>query len=189
MLPCFYSEIGARSGMGGWKRVGYDVVYYKSGELSPWTGDPNPNSNSNPNPSPWTGKYYYALSFKMKFDRLDDICYLAYGIPYTYTDLNRDLETLEKEGSRAKYIRKETLCASVGGQYVQLLTITATDSELATQKVEKNEHGRATACEKALGENSDKTHERQMVFISARVHPGEANASWMMKGVLLTLNS
>lgn len=32
--------------------------------------------------------------------------------------------------------------------------------------------------------SASKMSSRKGVFISARVHPGETNASWMMKGVL-----
>lgn len=32
--------------------------------------------------------------------------------------------------------------------------------------------------------NSAKAQAKKGIFISARVHPGESNASWMMKGVI-----
>lgn len=32
--------------------------------------------------------------------------------------------------------------------------------------------------------NIDQKRPKQIVFITARVHPGESNASWMMKGIL-----
>lgn len=61
---------------------------------------------------------------------------------------------------RSALIRRETLCHSYGGNPVDLLSVTDFSSpagEVAARKV---------------------------VVISARVHPGESNASWMMHGLL-----
>jgi hypothetical protein len=36
-------------------------------------------------------------------------------------------------------------------------------------------------------ENSSPSHytpEKQVIFLTSRVHPGESNASWMMKGLM-----
>ena len=55
------------------------------------------------------------------------------------------------------YYRLDTLCQTLGGNPVPLLTVTR----------------RADAAEVCR---------RPIVLMSARVHPGETNASWMMHG-------
>lgn len=54
---------------------------------------------------------------------------------------------------------RNTLCRTIAGNKCEYLTITSRD-------------------------NVDKKSERRGVMFSARVHPGETNASWMMKGLI-----
>ncbi|KAG1688939.1 Cytosolic carboxypeptidase 1 [Nymphon striatum] len=58
------------------------------------------------------------------------------------------------------YFLKQKLCDSLGANSVDLLTITAkVDSDIPLQ-------------------------ERKYIFLTARVHPGETNASWTLKGTI-----
>jgi len=148
MLPVFYSERAAREKHQGWRRAGYDVVYYKTSEANPRSGKPN-----------------YAISFKLRFEHPDDVCYLAYCVPYTHSDYVADLATTMADPSRRKFLQKEVMCKTLGGKTVDLLTITAPEGHRGEEK--------AVAMD-----------DRQICFMSARVHPGESNASWMMRGVL-----
>ena len=54
---------------------------------------------------------------------------------------------------------RNTLCRTIAGNKCEYVTITSRD-------------------------NVDKKAERKGVLLSARVHPGESNASWMMKGLI-----
>ena len=85
----------------------------------------------------------------------------AYCIPYTYTRLWRLIDKIEKH----PHYKYEKLCNSLSGVEVPLLTIT--DFEDKKIPVEK----------------------RKIIVISARVHPGESNGSWMMEGYLKFLLS
>uniref|UniRef100_A0A8C4Q5P4 Peptidase M14 domain-containing protein n=1 Tax=Eptatretus burgeri TaxID=7764 RepID=A0A8C4Q5P4_EPTBU len=63
------------------------------------------------------------------------------------------------------YFRQETLCTSLGGNRCPVLTITAMPRSANHSDVQ-------------LFRN------RPYVFLTARVHPGESNSSWVMHGIL-----
>ncbi|KAI8613263.1 hypothetical protein BC830DRAFT_1170401 [Chytriomyces sp. MP71] len=102
----------------------------------------------------------YTLSFTFRFPRTDDTVYFAHCFPYSYTDLQNDISTLKADPTRAALFRHTILAKSVAGNNIDLLTIT----KPCTSPEELNA--------------------RQGIVLSARVHPGETNASWMMRGVL-----
>ena len=78
---------------------------------------------------------------KFAFNSQDE-CFLAYSVPYSYSDLLHDL-------SRWPW---ESLATTAAGHQVPLLRL-----------------GRQTAARR--------------VCLVARAHPGETNASWVMRGV------
>ncbi|PAA58104.1 hypothetical protein BOX15_Mlig007487g1, partial [Macrostomum lignano] len=112
-------------------------------------------------------KPYYTASFSIAFRHSGDICYLAYYVPYTYSRLMADLRDWRLVASRDASIayHQQWLCQSLGGNRLPLLTVTA-----------------ASASE-------EPRQQRPCVFISGRVHPGEANASWVVRGLVAHLLS
>lgn len=91
-----------------------------------------------------------------------DRVYLAYAVPYSYTDLQRYLCDLPKiQPKLSTFCIPQVLCHTLGDNQCPLLTITA------------------------LGERpAVPIAQRPVVFISGRVHPGETAGSWMVKGLL-----
>ena len=89
-----------------------------------------------------------------------DVVYVAYSHPYTYTDLNRYLRDLETDPTTSKRFRRRPLCETLAGNTVEMLTVTSFTAE------------------------PEAIRRRKGVVISARVHPGESNASWMMEGII-----
>ncbi|KAG8464059.1 hypothetical protein KFE25_000227 [Diacronema lutheri] len=71
------------------------------------------------------------------------------------------IDALQRLPSAASRLRVSSLCSSVGGHDVPLLTITD-----------------------FAGASEAELRERKVVVVTARVHPGETNASWMMHGVI-----
>eukprot|EP00730_Choanoeca_flexa_P006910 TRINITY_DN12248_c0_g1_i1.p1 TRINITY_DN12248_c0_g1~~TRINITY_DN12248_c0_g1_i1.p1 ORF type:complete len:1041 (+),score=140.24 TRINITY_DN12248_c0_g1_i1:85-3207(+) len=105
-------------------------------------------------------RFYYTLRFSWtaRFD--DDQVYFAHCYPYTYTDLQDYLTELLARPDSDSIVRLRTLCQTLAGNNCDLLTVTnygVSQAEMASRKG---------------------------VVISARVHPGETNASWMMKGFI-----
>ena len=113
----------------------------------------------------WSNQTFYSLSFRYKFQYDDDTVYFAYCIPYTYSDLLQDLNDIEMDEERKNFCQRKTLCKTISGQDCEMLTIT----------------------QKGDIKDLKKTEKKKAVVLSARVHPGETVASWMMRGILFFL--
>ena len=101
---------------------------------------------------------YNTAEFTITFRHEADVCYIAYHFPYTYTSLQCHMAQWAKLAKpRRIYWRTDKLCQSLAANPITLLTITALGS-------------------------SEEIDRRDLVFLSSRVHPGEANSSWMMHG-------
>ncbi|XP_061594196.1 cytosolic carboxypeptidase 6 [Cololabis saira] len=99
----------------------------------------------------------YVMSFAFCFDREDDIYQFAYCYPYTYSRLQHYLATLERKN--LPYLQREQLGLSVQQRRLDLLTITNSDYVCPER-------------------------EKKLVFLTARVHPGESPASFVCQGVI-----
>jgi hypothetical protein len=104
---------------------------------------------------------YYTLTFTHTFAHSNDICYFSMCYPYTYTDLNHYLYSLQCSPQKAPRMKREVLCKTLAGNNCDLLTITE------------------PGCK-----SSELVNKRLGVVITARVHPGESNASYIMHGII-----
>ncbi|XP_055580180.1 cytosolic carboxypeptidase 6 isoform X5 [Falco cherrug] len=98
----------------------------------------------------------YVMSFAFCFDREDDTYQFAYCYPYTYTRLQHYLDSLQRRNM--DYFCRESLGLSVKRQ-LDLLTITSPA-------------------------NLRPGAEQKVVFITARVHPGETPSSFVCQGII-----
>uniref|UniRef100_A0A3Q0R930 Cytosolic carboxypeptidase 1 n=1 Tax=Amphilophus citrinellus TaxID=61819 RepID=A0A3Q0R930_AMPCI len=154
MQVLMYSVQEAIIGRPRWVRTGTDICYYK-----------NHFARSSIAAGGQKGKSYFTLTFSTTFSHKDDVCYFAYHYPYTYSTLKMHLAKLEALRTPQIYLRQDVLCETLGGNTCPLLTITAMPES------NSNDH----ICQ---------FRNRPLIFLSARVHPGETNASWVMKGTL-----
>ncbi|XP_058492634.1 cytosolic carboxypeptidase 1 [Solea solea] len=154
MQVLMYSVQEAISGRPRWVRTGADICYYK-----------NHFARSSVAAGGQKGKSYYSMTFSTSFSHKDDVCYFAYHYPYTYSTLKMHLSKLDDLRTPQIYLRQDVLCETLGGNSCPLLTITAMPES------NSNDH----ICQ---------FRNRPIIFLSARVHPGETNASWVMKGTL-----
>ncbi|XP_064032492.1 cytosolic carboxypeptidase 1 isoform X3 [Pogoniulus pusillus] len=160
MQPLMYSVQEALNSRPCWTRVGTDICYYK-----------NHFSRSSVAAGGQKGKSYYTITFTVIFQHKDDVCYFAYHYPYTYSTLKMHLQKLESlHNPQQIYFRQDVLCETLAGNSCPIVTITAMP--------ESNYY-----------EHICHFRNRPYVFLSARVHPGETNASWVMKGTLEYLMS
>ncbi|KAL3092895.1 hypothetical protein niasHT_020278 [Heterodera trifolii] len=106
---------------------------------------------------------FFTLRFTIQFPHEADVCYIAYHFPYTYSRLQATLERFfSSSSSHNIYMHRQRLTSTLCSNPVPLLTITAAPLEVKC---------------------------REFVLITARVHPGEANSSWIMHGVISFLLS
>mmetsp|Transcript_20229 Transcript_20229/g.37724 ORF Transcript_20229/g.37724 Transcript_20229/m.37724 type:complete len:558 (+) Transcript_20229:867-2540(+) len=103
-----------------------------------------------------SGGNYFTLAFTVEFESDNDTVYFAHNYPYTVTMLTQHIDLISCKTDR---LTRKTLCQTEGGNIVELLTITSL-SEVESLKSRKG------------------------VVLMSRVHPGESNSSWMMKGII-----
>uniref|UniRef100_G3TZ89 Cytosolic carboxypeptidase 2 n=1 Tax=Loxodonta africana TaxID=9785 RepID=G3TZ89_LOXAF len=103
---------------------------------------------------------FYCLTWTIQFPHDQDTCFFAHFYPYTYTDLQCYLLSVANNPVQSQFCKLRALCRSLAGNTVYLLTIT-----------NPSQSPQEAAAKKA-------------VVFSARVHPGESNGSWIMKGFL-----
>ncbi|CAB1322696.1 unnamed protein product [Coregonus sp. 'balchen'] len=139
-LPLLYSEEEARVQGVGWHRVGQQVSYQRNGRQH-------------------ANQPCYSLSWTFCFPYDQDTCYLAHCYPYTYSNLWAHLSEIERDPRRSRFCKVRTLCRSLAGNLVPVLTVTNPSHR------------------------EDRSH-KPAVVLTARIHPGETNSSWVMKGVL-----
>ncbi|XP_059144845.1 cytosolic carboxypeptidase 2-like isoform X5 [Physella acuta] len=152
MKPVMYSEKEAALNKVGWIRAGNDIKYYKNNlRYETSKGD----------------RYFYSMTWTIKFKHNHDTVYFSHCYPYTYTDLQNYLLELTNDPIKSRICKQRVLCRTLAGNLVYVLSITS-----ASQNPEDLKHKKA-------------------VVVTSRVHPGESNSSWMMKGFLdfVTSNS
>lgn len=106
-----------------------------------------------------TGGNYYTLTFCITSKHDYDTIYIAHCYPYTYTDLCKYLNKLLSDTKKRNKVRRKTLCQTIAGNPCDYLTIT----NFTPDETMRNRKG---------------------IVVFARVHPGESNSSWMMKGLI-----
>ena len=104
--------------------------------------------------------YFYGLTWSYMFQYSEDTCFFAHCYPYTYSDLQDYLHSMLSDREKAKFCKHKVLCYTLAGNSVPLITITS--PALSPQDIQT----------------------KRGVVVTARVHPGETNGSWMMKGLL-----
>nr|XP_021189773.1 cytosolic carboxypeptidase 1 isoform X11 [Helicoverpa armigera] len=146
MKPVMYSVKEAVMGRPGWVRAGSDICYYRNSYH--YANQKNHN------------KCYLTVTFNIEFPHTNDVVYIAYHFPFTYSMMMTRIWQWSLQMPSGSYLRAEPLCYSLNNNEVPLLTVSAEDTP------------------------SNPIVDREIVFLTARVHPGESNASWVMDGTL-----
>lgn len=168
LKPVVYSTRMAQEQHIGWRRRGEEIYYFANSFIKHGTKSDSSKRST-----------YHTLTFTLSFDHTDDTYLIAQSYPYTVLDHQRHIQQLltsqlvHSKSSRTPHstlrsreypiIRHSVLCSTMRGRPCDLLTITDFTS------------------------NSMDIQARRAVVLTARVHPGEPQASWIMRGMLLFL--
>ena len=134
---------------------------------------------------------------------------MAHCYPYTFTDLCTDLDHLISDPQRNKHLKREVLCESIAGNACFLITVENNINSLQSDHAKiKSRSGCAVKGEKRCDHsgsvdqscgsscissekeaNCNLLANKKIIIVTARVHPGEPNSSWMMKGFMEFITS
>lgn len=98
------------------------------------------------------------VQFRTRFPYDDDVCYFCHSLPYTYTDLQRNILKW-KHKSPQILVESEVVCQSFCGRDIPYLTITRPNSSIPIAG-------------------------KSCIFLTGRIHPGESNGSFVLHGLL-----
>ncbi|EAS07091.3 zinc carboxypeptidase family protein (macronuclear) [Tetrahymena thermophila SB210] len=143
LCPAVFSQKRMEESGAEWVREGFDIRYYKSNIYRDGFR---------------MSKFYSSLTFSYTFQYNQDTVYFAHSYPYTYSDLQDDLNKIMNDKEKSQHISKKNMCLTLSGNVCDLLTITSTSAK-------------KRGCRKGI-------------VIFARQHPGETGGSYMMKGVI-----
>lgn len=115
-------------------------------------------------------KTFYTLSFTHTFEHEKDQQYFAHCYPYTYSDLQEDLTRIQKDAYTENFFHRGAICRTLAGNRCELLTITSKEKDQVVRK--------------SIVPTQKQANHKKGIIITARVHPGESNSSWMMKGLI-----
>ncbi|RYH29295.1 hypothetical protein EON65_08990 [archaeon] len=149
MKPAVYAESDGGKGEGDWGHDGTDICYYRNGLTNLKVVSSTSKKKKN------IIRTQYSLSFTYTFRRPGTV-YFAHAFPYTYSDLQRFLFSLESNDD----IHRRALCETIAGNVCDVLTITE-------------------RCENVV-----ESKNKPAIILSARIHPGESMSSFMIQGCI-----
>lgn len=133
----------------------------------------------------------YVMSFAFIFDEEEDIYEFAYSFPFSYTSLLFELGYLEFIGSSGQ-VRRQTLCRTPQQRKIEVVTVSSPLLPCPIDGLGVGPSGNPPAIRHPslpTGSCPRVLKQRPVVFITARVHPGETPASFVTQGLLSFLLS
>ena len=149
-----YSKKKSENDRIGWHHTTEDVNYYKNFLYKLNKGKK---------------EFYYTLSFNYTFEFDKDEVFFANCIPFTYTDLTRDLNVYTKnENDKYVFFNRKKLCSTIIGNDVEYFSINTSTIYPNIKKDNSN--------------SVDKIKNGIVLF--ARQHPSETVGSWTLRGAI-----
>ncbi|CAD2217849.1 zinc carboxypeptidase [Angomonas deanei] len=174
----------------GWRRVGESIFYFRNNYKRPprsrldeepaseekslaskkkKKAPPKKSKGATDSKSSTKVVQYFTVSLEIEMPK-EGKCFLCNCYPFNYTTLRQHVSALEKSAA-TNFVKSpltiQSLCTSPGGVPVPLLTITSYYNTM-----------------KKVPYTVEEIRQRPVVLLDARVHPGESNSSWVMKGLL-----
>ncbi|TNV87611.1 hypothetical protein FGO68_gene5364 [Halteria grandinella] len=182
MKPFVYSvKKNDQEGTNNWDRGCDNIEYYKN-NLKTKLRESAPDYEYDESSIPY---YVYedvesqmmfmnTLSFTYTFEYDEDIVFFSYFQPYTHTDLLDYLYSITKKYPtdylKSNY-RVQKLCNTLEGNTCHLITI--------TDNIQNESQSMSLTLPQPPGKEP-----KQVIYLTARVHPGESNSSFMIQGCI-----
>ncbi len=179
MQPVIYSCFDAAKNGQGWVRAGTNISYHNNAYPQKYNGANKEMSNGN-------YLYQYSLRFTIEFKNVNDTVYIAHSYPYTYNDHKQHISNLMKKPNINDIMSISTLCKTMNGEDCDLLVITdfKNTKDIGPITISDTKEESMTSALKKSSTIGQTIKYKPGLFFSARVHPGESPASWMMKGFI-----
>ncbi len=190
MKLSIYSDKKAEVEKKGWHKGGFNIEYYRN-SLFKYVKEQK--------------RLLSSLSFSYEFEYENDTVYFANTIPYTYTDLFKELNELQKNDDKYNFLQRKTLCTTLAGNNLDYISITSNEYY---NNANNNTHTFSNSLEtfnldkpnissnmldnfniknfniNKISKNANNPSSKLGIVLMARVHPGETVSSYMMKGVI-----
>ncbi|KAL4501729.1 hypothetical protein ABPG72_018780 [Tetrahymena utriculariae] len=169
MKPVVFSQQDNKLNGNSWGREGFSITYEKSNVLREGSSI----------------KYYYKLSFSYQFKYTNDTVYFAHCFPYTFSDLQKFTASLLNDPKRKCFISKKLLCYSIAKNKCDIFTITSS-SYFDNENEQKDKENISSFQDvlSPLKRPHQLKDKKKIVFLTARQHPGETPASYMIQGAM-----
>ena len=140
--------------------------------------DDNSNTSQQKNSTSQTPACYTTLTFSYTItDELKGVpIYFAYCFPYTYTNLQQYLLSLSLTPKNKNILRFAVLNKTICGNPLDVIYISNFSNDSAPSS-------------SSSPRDADNNEEKGIVCLTARVHPGESNSSYVIEGVIDALLS
>lgn len=128
------------------------------------------------------------LYFEHGVEQANEKLYFAFTFPYTYSMLQNELEEFDTRHANnlseadSVFYQREVITRSLDGRRIDLLTITAPNGVCESER-----EPLLSGLFPDTKQPSDRPpvfREKEVVFVSARVHPGEVPAQHTFKGIV-----
>jgi hypothetical protein len=126
----------------------------------------------------YTVYFKFSWLFDVPFNQCE--VYFAYAPAYSYADVKMSICRFIERCPEDSFVFKEVLCKSIDGNEVELLTFSQKNNFYETCELEFQD---------ILNGSRTKAAKKQIIFISARVHPGETPSSYLLESFLLFITS
>lgn len=132
------------------------------------------------------------LYFEHSIDADNDKIYFAFTYPYSYTQMqtelnNYDIHQNRMDAAGSIFYTRELLTQSCDGRRLDLLTITSVDGADLSEREPLLPGLFPDTLSAAKSQRPPIFPNKEVIIVSARVHPGEVPAQHTFKGVLSLL--
>lgn len=127
----------------------------------------------------YTVYYKFSWFFEVPFNSNE--VFFAYAAPFPYSEICNSISFIVENCPKDVYVYRETLTKSIDGRPVDLVTLS--DSRNFCESTEIGIR------DLFVGKERCKASKKPIIFVTARVHPGETPASYLMESLMLFLIS